>query len=84
MKGTKSKFSIGKLFYNDKFVMLFSIVLAFILWINVSATSQETRYLTVTDIPVSLPELGNDLHFFGTDNLFAGLAKQIVDHILET
>ena len=68
MKGTKSKFSIGKLFYNDKFVMLFSIVLAFILWINVSATSQETRYLTVTDIPVSLPELGNDLQFFGAEN----------------
>lgn len=68
MKGTKSKFSIGKLFYNDKFVMLFSIILAFILWINVSVTSQETRYLTITDIPVSLPELGNDLQFFGAEN----------------
>ncbi len=68
MKGTKSKFSIGKLFYNDKFVMLFSIILAFILWVNVSVTSQETRYLTITDIPVSLPDLGNDLQFFGAED----------------
>lgn len=67
MKGIKSKINFGKLFYNDRFVMFFSIILAFFIWLNVSATSQETRYLTVTDIPVSLPEIGNDLRFFGTE-----------------
>ena len=67
MKGTKSKFNIGKLFYNDKFVMLFSAILAFIIWVNVSLTSQETRYLTVTDIPITLPELGNELKIFGSE-----------------
>lgn len=67
MKGTKGKFSFGKLLYNDRFVMLFSVLLAFVIWINISLTSQETRYLTVTDIPVTLPELGNDLKFFGSE-----------------
>lgn len=68
MKGITSKLNFSKLFYNDKFVMLFSVLLAFIIWVNLSMTSQETRYLTVTDIPISLPELGNDLQFFGSEN----------------
>lgn len=67
MKGIKSKFSIGKLLYNDRFVMLFSVILAFAIWVNISLTSQETRYLTVTDIPITMPELGNDLRVFGSE-----------------
>lgn len=71
MTKTKTKFSFGKLFYNDKFVMFFSVLVAFIMWILISTTSQETTIFTVTDIPVTLPELGNDLKFFNTDNLKA-------------
>ncbi len=67
MKGTKSKFNLGKLLYNDRFVMLFSVILAFGIWINVSLTSQETQSLMITDIPVTMPELGNDLEFFGIE-----------------
>ncbi|MDD6490520.1 MAG: CdaR family protein [Clostridia bacterium] len=71
MKKTKSKLSIGKLFYNDKFVMVFSVFVAFIMWVVVSTTSQETTIFTVTDIPVTLPELSNDLRFFNTEDLKA-------------
>lgn len=71
MKKIKSKLSIGKLFYNDKFVMFFSVMVAFILWIFVSTNSQESIIYTVSDIPVSLPELTNDLRFFNTDDLTA-------------
>ncbi len=67
MIGKKSKFKFGRLLYNDRFVMLFSVILAFGIWINVSLTSQETRSLTVTDIPITMPELGNDLRFFGIE-----------------
>lgn len=67
MKGTKSKFKFGKLLYNDRFIMFFSVILAFGIWLNVSLTSQETRSLTVTDIPVTMPELSNDLKFFGIE-----------------
>ena len=71
MKVTKSKFSLSRLFYNDKFVMVFSILVAFVLWFMISANSQETTVFTVTDIPISLPDLGNDLVFFNTDDLKA-------------
>lgn len=71
MKGIKTKFSLGKLFYNNKFVMVFSIFVAFVIWFMVSTTTQETTVFTVTDIPITLPELGNDLQFFNTDNMTA-------------
>lgn len=71
MKKTKSRLSIGKLFYNDKFVMLFSVLVAFIMWILVSTNSQESTVFIVTDIPVKLPELTNDLQFFDTEELTA-------------
>ncbi|MGN1457545.1 MAG: YbbR-like domain-containing protein [Acutalibacteraceae bacterium] len=71
MKKTRSKLSIGKLFYNDKFVMIFSVFVAFIMWIIVSTTSQESTIFTITDISVTLPELSNDLRFFNTEDLKA-------------
>ncbi len=71
MKKTRNKFSIGKLFYNDKFVMFFSILVAFTMWIVVSSGSQESVIFTVTDIPVRLPELTNDLKFFNTEDITA-------------
>lgn len=71
MKKTKSKLSLSKLFYNDKFVMCFSVFVAFVLWIFVSTNSQETTIFTVSNIPVSLPELTNDLKFFNTEDLTA-------------
>lgn len=71
MKGIKSKLSFSKLFYNDKFVMLFSILVAFTVWITYSANSEETTIFTITDIPVTMPELSNDMRFFNTDDLTA-------------
>ena len=71
MKKTRSRLSFGKLFYNDKFVMIFSVFVAFVMWIIVSTTSQESTIFTITDIPVTLPELSNDLKFFNTDDLKA-------------
>ncbi len=71
MKKIKGRFSIGKLFYNDKFVMIFSILLAFALWIAVATNSQETVIYTVSDIPINLPELSNDLEFFTDESITA-------------
>ncbi len=67
MKKIKNKLSF-KLFYNDKFVMLFSILVAFIAWIMVASTSEDATVFTVTDIPVTLPDLPDKLEYFsGTD-----------------
>ncbi len=67
MKGKKNKFSISKLFYNNKFVMVFSILVAFGIWLMISSTSQEVTIFTVTDIPITLPQLGDDLQFFNAE-----------------
>ncbi len=70
-KNKKEHRSLGKLFYNDKFVMIFSALTAFILWIVVSTNSQESITTTITNIPVSLPPLSNELTFFNTEELTA-------------
>ena len=61
MNKTKHKFSIGKLFYNDRFVILFSILVAFIIWFSISSTSQETILYNVAEVPITLPELSDDV-----------------------
>ena len=73
MINTRNKFNIGKLFYNDKFVIVFSVFLAVIMWGFAVSTGQETSYLTIDDIPVSPPELSDDLRVFGADNVTASV-----------
>lgn len=51
---TDKKFSLTKIFYNNKFVLVFSAVLSFIIWIVVSTNDAEGRPVTVSGIPVSL------------------------------
>lgn len=50
----KSKISLGKLFYNNKFVVVISIVLSFALWIKLSTDSSEISSMTITDIPITV------------------------------
>lgn len=70
MKKLKNKLGF-KLFYNDKFVMVFSILVAFISWLYVSSTTQEASVFTVTSIPVTLPELTGGMRYYNADNLTA-------------
>ena len=74
----KNKFSIGRLFYNDKFVMIFSVLVSIILWFTVSATNTSTEsHKVISDIPVTI-ELSqnakdNDLMVFN-DNQTASVS----------
>ena len=74
----KKKFSIGRLFYNDKFVMIFSVLVSIILWFTVSATNTSTEsHKVISDIPVTI-ELSqnakdNDLMVFN-DNQTASVS----------
>ena len=70
MRKITSKLSF-RLFYNDKFVMIFSILVAFASWLYVSSTTQESNVFTVTDIPVNLPELSDELRYYNAENLKA-------------
>ncbi|WP_277668526.1 YbbR-like domain-containing protein [Caproiciproducens galactitolivorans] len=46
------KFSIGRLFYNDKFVMFFSVLMAIGLWIFMALTDTEEFPRQITDVPI--------------------------------
>jgi YbbR domain-containing protein len=53
MKKNRSK--LGDLFYNDRFVMGFSVLAAVILWFIVASTSKDLNdYAVVGDIPISI------------------------------
>lgn len=44
----------GKLFYNNKFVAVFSVILSFIIWIVVASSGTESVPVTISDIPVDI------------------------------
>lgn len=48
------KFHVGKLFFNNKIVVIVSVFLAFALWIKVSTDSSETMSLLISDIPITV------------------------------
>ena len=47
----KSKLKISGLFYNNKFVMIFSVVAALVLWFIMSLTNTTERPWEVNDVP---------------------------------
>lgn len=69
------RFNLGRLFYNNKVVMLFSVIIAFVFWIILSTSASESTTKLITDIPinVSLSESAKEsgLTVFGTDDIKA-------------
>lgn len=45
---------IGKLFYNNKFVVVFSVLASFATWIGVSSNDKDIVPVVVSDIPVNI------------------------------
>lgn len=72
------RFNLGRLFYNNKVVMLFSVIIAFIFWIILSTSASESTTKLITDIPinVSLSESAKEsgLTVFGTDDIKAEIS----------
>lgn len=68
----KNKISLGKLFYNNKVVLIVSIALSFIFWIRVSTSSSEINSMMISDIPITinLSESAKEsgLVVFGSEN----------------
>ncbi len=54
VKKSLKRIKLGKLFYNNKFVMVFSIVISFVLWIAIYSSGTESVPLTISDIPVDI------------------------------
>lgn len=67
------KFKIGNLFYNEKFLVIFSVVLSFIIWIFVSVSgSGPDTTTTITNIPINIQlsqqALQDNLRVFEVDD----------------
>ena len=54
VKKSLKRIKLGKLFYNNKFVMVFSIVISFVLWIAIYSSGTESVPITISDIPVDI------------------------------
>ena len=52
--GKMKKITLGKLFYNNKFVMVFSVIMSFIVWIVVSSSKSESVPVSISDISVDI------------------------------
>ncbi len=48
------KLNLGRLFYNNKVVLLFSIMLSFVCWVILSTSSTESATKLISDIPISV------------------------------
>lgn len=48
------KFSIGRIFYNDKFVVAFSIFASIILWVVMATTNTEDRPHDIPNVPITI------------------------------
>ncbi|MBW7573614.1 CdaR family protein [Caproiciproducens faecalis] len=46
------KFNVGRLFYDDKFVMLFSVLFSIMLWVFMASGNTEEFPRQITDVPV--------------------------------
>ena len=46
------KFSLGSLFYNNKFVLIFSVFVALVIWVVFATRNTEEIPRTVTDVPI--------------------------------
>ncbi len=54
MKSKIKRINVNKLFYNNKFVAVFSFILSVIIWTTVSSNSTESIPVTISDIPVDI------------------------------
>ena len=52
--GKKKRFSIGALFYNNKFVAVFSVLAALVLWFSMAFTNTEEFPVPIRDVPVTI------------------------------
>lgn len=73
MKINIKKINYRKLFYNNKFVAVFSVFIAFCLWLKISSSSSEITNKTISNIPIHV-ELSkttkeSGLSVFGLDDI---------------
>ncbi len=54
LKLKKKKTTLSSLFNDNRFLLIFSFVMAFVIWVGISADSGETANYPISDIPVTM------------------------------
>lgn len=57
----KRDWGLGRLFYNNKFVLVFSIVCAVAIWVVSVFTMEESLERTIYNVPINIPTVGNSI-----------------------
>ena len=72
------KLNLGRLFYNNKIVLLFSIALSFVFWVILSTSSTELMKKIISDIPININLSKNakesGLTVFGAEDIKAEIS----------
>ena len=76
MKTTK-RIDLSRLFYNNKFLIVFSIIVAFIIWMIISLEQNPTRTRTFTDITVNLSTENTVAADLGLDIISGGIGEKV-------
>ncbi len=53
-RGKLNRVNFNRLFYNNKLIFLFSVLVSLVVWIGVSAGDSDSTPITISDIPVSI------------------------------
>lgn len=73
----KKKRNIGDLFYNNRFLLVFSVCVAVIIWLVVAVEFSPETKVTIKNVPIKVVATGLDeeskLRPFGADNLTADI-----------
>lgn len=73
----KKKRNLGDLFYNNRFLLVFSVCVAVIIWIIVAVEFSPETKVTIKNVPIRVVAAGldedSDLQPYGADNLTADI-----------
>ncbi len=74
----KKKFDIGKLFFNNRFVLIFSLICAFTMWIGMAVGNTETRTRVIYNVPlkVIVSSDGDNLQVFSQSHTTASVVVE--------
>ena len=76
-KKEKKKFSLGSLFYNNRFILPFALVASLVLWLSVNITQNAERERTISDITVNITTENTAVGALGLDVVSGGVGERV-------
>lgn len=76
-KKDKKKFSLGSLFYNNRFILPFALVASLVLWLAVNITQNAERERTISDITVNITTENTAVGALGLDVVSGGVGERV-------